>query len=163
MNAMGSQITSLTIVYSIVYAGADQRKQGNSQVTGELPEERASNAENVAIWWRHHVESYPRHKPLQHPRHVHSYYPPMCYGCTHPTLIRVLRTPRYLTRSVHHLDRMRLAAWLHHQKIPTDDMQLERQQFPTCNKNYKYLTHCDRDKMATLSNAFWRMKISELW
>ena len=27
---------------------------GNSPVTGELPAQRASNAENVSIWWRHH-------------------------------------------------------------------------------------------------------------
>ena len=27
---------------------------GNSLVTGEFPEQRASNAENVSIWWRHH-------------------------------------------------------------------------------------------------------------
>ena len=28
---------------------------GNSPVTGEFPAQRASNAENVSIWWRHHV------------------------------------------------------------------------------------------------------------
>ena len=27
----------------------------NSPVTGEFPAQRASNAENVSIWWRHHV------------------------------------------------------------------------------------------------------------
>ena len=27
----------------------------NSPVTGEFPSQRASNAENVSIWWRHHV------------------------------------------------------------------------------------------------------------
>ena len=27
---------------------------GNSQVTGEFPAQRASNVENVSIWWRHH-------------------------------------------------------------------------------------------------------------
>ena len=27
---------------------------GNSPVTGEFPAQRISNAENVAIWWRHH-------------------------------------------------------------------------------------------------------------
>ena len=26
---------------------------GNSQVTGEFPAQKASNAENVSIWWRH--------------------------------------------------------------------------------------------------------------
>ena len=42
-----SQITSLTIVYSSVYSGADQRKlrvtglcEGNSPVTGEFPAQR---------------------------------------------------------------------------------------------------------------------------
>ena len=29
---------------------------GNSPVTGEFPTQRASNAENVSIWWRHHGE-----------------------------------------------------------------------------------------------------------
>ena len=28
--------------------------EGNSPVTGEFPVQRASNAENVSIWWRHH-------------------------------------------------------------------------------------------------------------
>ena len=27
---------------------------GNSPVTGEFPAQRASNVENVSIWWRHH-------------------------------------------------------------------------------------------------------------
>ena len=27
---------------------------GNSPVTGEFPVQRASNAENISIWWRHH-------------------------------------------------------------------------------------------------------------
>ena len=26
---------------------------GNSPVTGEFPAQRASNAENISIWWRH--------------------------------------------------------------------------------------------------------------
>ena len=28
--------------------------EGNSSVTGEFPAQRASNAESVSIWWRHH-------------------------------------------------------------------------------------------------------------
>ena len=28
---------------------------GNSPMTGEFPAQRASNAENVSIWWRHHI------------------------------------------------------------------------------------------------------------
>ena len=59
MGAMASQITSLTIVYSTVYSGADQSKHqssaslafcvGNSPVTGEFPAQMASYAENVSI------------------------------------------------------------------------------------------------------------------
>ena len=30
---------------------------GNSPVTGEFPAQMASNAENVSIWWRHHLVS----------------------------------------------------------------------------------------------------------
>ena len=30
---------------------------GNSPVTDEFPAQRASNAENVSIWWRHHALS----------------------------------------------------------------------------------------------------------
>ena len=29
--------------------------EGNPPVTGEFPSQRASNADNVSIWWRHHV------------------------------------------------------------------------------------------------------------
>ena len=63
MSTMASQISSLTIVYSTIYSGADQKKkklhitglcEGNSPVTGEFPTQRASNAENVSILWRHH-------------------------------------------------------------------------------------------------------------
>ena len=32
---------------------------GNSPVTGEFPAQMASNAENVPIWWRHHVYAFP--------------------------------------------------------------------------------------------------------
>ena len=63
MSAIASQITSLTIVYSTVYSGGDQRKcqssaslafVGNSPVTGEFPVQMASNTENASIWRRHH-------------------------------------------------------------------------------------------------------------
>ena len=52
MSTMASQITSLMIVCSTVYS---RRRSGNSPVTGEFPAQRASNAENVSIWWCHHV------------------------------------------------------------------------------------------------------------
>ena len=64
MTAMASQITSLTIVYSTVYSDADQRKHQSSAslafVRGIhrdrwIPAQRARYAENVSIWWRHHV------------------------------------------------------------------------------------------------------------
>ena len=65
MDTMASQITSLTIVYSIVYSGADQRKHqisaslafvwGIYRGTGEFPAQMASSAENASIWWRHHA------------------------------------------------------------------------------------------------------------
>ena len=32
---------------------------GNSPVTGEFPAQRASNAENISIWWRHHENCLP--------------------------------------------------------------------------------------------------------
>ena len=48
--------------------------EGNSPVTGEFPAQRASNAENVSIWWRHHVvrvmgqrEKSPLHQWCIHP------------------------------------------------------------------------------------------------
>ena len=63
MGKMAFQIISLTIVYSTVYMGTDQRKRqsfkplafvgGNSPVTSEFPAQRASDAEIVSIWWRH--------------------------------------------------------------------------------------------------------------
>ena len=58
MSTIASEITSLTIVYSDV-----KRKHQSSaslsfvQGTGEFPAQMASNAENVSIWWRHHVSA----------------------------------------------------------------------------------------------------------
>ena len=69
MSAIGSQITSLTIVYSVVYSRYRSEKaskfrvtglcEGKSSVTGEPPSQRASNAENVSIWWRRHEFIHP--------------------------------------------------------------------------------------------------------
>ena len=60
-----SDIMMDAMLSQIVYSGADQNKYessaslaicaGNSPVTGEFPAQMASNAENVSIWWRHHV------------------------------------------------------------------------------------------------------------
>ena len=61
MSVMELQITSLTIVYSTVYSKITPKLritgfcEGNSPVTGEYLSQRTSNAENVSIWWRHHV------------------------------------------------------------------------------------------------------------
>ena len=55
MGEMASQITSLTILYSAVYLGADHRNRvtglcaGNSPQAGEFPAQMASNAETVSI------------------------------------------------------------------------------------------------------------------
>ena len=54
-STMASQITSLMIVYSTVYSGADQRKHQSSaslafvrEITG-FPAQRASNVEKVSM------------------------------------------------------------------------------------------------------------------
>ena len=64
MSVMASQIASLTIVYLTFYSGPNQRKPqsstplafcaGNSRMTGDVPAQMASDAENVFIWWHHH-------------------------------------------------------------------------------------------------------------
>ena len=59
---MASQITSLTIVYSTVYSGADHRKHQSSASLAFVrgihrwpvnSPQMASNAGNVSTWWRH--------------------------------------------------------------------------------------------------------------
>ena len=77
MSVMASEITSITIVYSTVYSGPHQRKHQSSAslafvrgihqwpVTNELPAQRASNMENVSIWWCHHVPPFvTSHEPF---------------------------------------------------------------------------------------------------
>ena len=60
MSAMASQIISLTIACSTWQTKKTSKLRvpglfaGNSPVTGEFPAQRASNAENVSIWWRLH-------------------------------------------------------------------------------------------------------------
>ena len=64
MSAMASQITSLTMVYSTVLFRPRSKKKlcsaslafvrGILAVACEFPAQRATNAENVSIWWRHH-------------------------------------------------------------------------------------------------------------
>ena len=64
MSTMASQVTSLTIVYTTVYSGADQRKHQSSAslafVRGihwwlvNSPHKWPVTRKNVSIWWRHH-------------------------------------------------------------------------------------------------------------
>ena len=61
------QISSLAIVYSTFLFRRRSKKTsklcatslcvGNSPVTGEFPAQMASNAENISIWSRHHVNT----------------------------------------------------------------------------------------------------------
>ena len=48
---------------------------GNSLVTGEFPAQRASSAENMSIWWRHHVRDTSRYFVLCHPWLIHRQVP----------------------------------------------------------------------------------------
>ena len=77
----GVSNTGVSIVYSTVCLGSDQRKksklpvtglcEGKSLVAGELPVQRASNAEFFSIWWREHIfrlmpmlwDNYQRQRP----------------------------------------------------------------------------------------------------
>ena len=65
VSAMASQITGVLIGYLTLLFRRRSKEtsklritglcEGNSSVTGEFPAQRASNAKNVSIWWRHHV------------------------------------------------------------------------------------------------------------
>ena len=46
MSMIASQITGVSKVCSTVCSGADKK----------FPSQKASNAENVSIWWRHHAQ-----------------------------------------------------------------------------------------------------------
>ena len=65
MSAMASQITSLAIVYSTVMQTKENFKAPRhwplwQEFTGDrwIPAQKASNAENISIWWRHHVNTW---------------------------------------------------------------------------------------------------------
>ena len=64
LNAVVYQITSVSIVYSTICSGADQGKHQSS--TLPVTAQRASYAENVSIWWRHHI---------------HDLFPGHCFAC----------------------------------------------------------------------------------
>ena len=64
MDTVASQITRLAILYSTVYSYADKNNIkaprhwplcGEFTGDGEFPAQRASNADNVSISWRHHA------------------------------------------------------------------------------------------------------------
>ena len=61
MSAMASQIISISTVCSAVGIKKTPKLhvtglcEGNPSVTGGSPSQKASNAETVSIWWRHHV------------------------------------------------------------------------------------------------------------
>ena len=64
MSAIASQISCVSMVYlNRVFRRGSKKtsklrvtglSEGNPPVTGGIPSQRASNAENVSIWWRHH-------------------------------------------------------------------------------------------------------------
>ena len=65
MAVMASQITIVSIVFRRRPPPKKKTKlcvtglcEGNWPVAGEFPSQRASNAENVSIWWRHHDISW---------------------------------------------------------------------------------------------------------
>ena len=96
MDSMASQITSLTIAYSAVYSGENQRKHqssaslafvGNSPVTGEFSAQMASNAEIVSIWWRHHAETAGNIHHLRHRRMLSDIFVLFCFIGLWPSIL----------------------------------------------------------------------------
>ena len=85
MSTMGSQITSLTIVNSTFYSGADEKTsklrvtglcEGKVPVTDEFSAQRASKAENAFIWWRHVLHNVILHKNIaSHTAHINFLWP----------------------------------------------------------------------------------------
>ena len=84
ISAMASQITSPTIVYSIVYSGADQRKHqspASMAFVRGIHQWSVNSPHNISIWWRHHAS------PMRHWKqslHSHRY---ICYQATHQSIL----------------------------------------------------------------------------
>ena len=64
MGSMASQITNITILLGRLFGRRSKKTSklrvtglcaGNLPGTGEFPAQMASSAENVSIWWRHHI------------------------------------------------------------------------------------------------------------
>ena len=56
MSVMVSQIIGVSIICSSVISGADQRKYQSSASLAFVPAQKASDTENVFIWWRKHAQ-----------------------------------------------------------------------------------------------------------
>ena len=65
MSVMASQTTGVCCLLNCFFRRRSEKTsklhvtglcEGNSPVTGQFPTQRASNAENASIWWRHHVK-----------------------------------------------------------------------------------------------------------
>ena len=65
--------------------------EGNSSVTSGFPSQRASNTENVFIWWRHHVIQGPLLVGL-----FHSTAAPISHSWCYQTSLEDMRSPKNL-------------------------------------------------------------------
>ena len=54
---------------------------GNSPVTGEFPSRRASNAQNVFIWWRHHMATVSVSRTMPRNMWTQFCFAWFCCGC----------------------------------------------------------------------------------
>ena len=83
--------------------------EGNSPMTGEFPTQRASNAGNVAIWWRHHVttlipwEYLPYTEDYQLISIIYKGIGFLSFLCYHDDIIKWKHFPRYcpFVRGIH--------------------------------------------------------------
>ena len=114
MGAIASQITGVSIVCS----DADQRKksklrvtglcEGNSPVTDEFPSQRASNAENISIRWRHH-------QLIWCSTNIQDEIPAINFESTSPICRVVCYCHYHLMKGIHHWPN--LIQWQCHNKI----------------------------------------------
>ena len=83
MGAMASQITCVSIVYLGVCSGTDQRKHQSSASLAFVrgihrrpvnSPQKASNAENVSIWWRYHENTTKAARSKQNMNRYRAYY-----------------------------------------------------------------------------------------
>ena len=81
LRAMASQITGVSMVYSTICSGSDQRKHQRSASLAFVrgihrssvnSPQRASNAENVSIWWRHHAHGIDELAQSGLPQRIHT-------------------------------------------------------------------------------------------